>query len=174
MYFKKCYTSAILHFIIMHIINQIIKVSSIISSGIFINVWNIPPIWQIPPIFLSGFHCGLTRFSWAVHTYKGLFPSLISSSVIGSCLLVTYRSNLEKRSYRLGREGLLWKAELCIVLEAIIETVTLPLRLLRVNYSSRGTLKAYSHVVVLGSMDIDSENKESWPYCLLACFCLWM
>lgn len=47
----------------------------------------------------------------------------------------------------------MWKAELCIVLEAIIETVTLSLWLLRVNYSSRGTLKAYSHVVVLGSAD---------------------
>ncbi len=47
------------------------------------------------------------------------------------------------------------------MLEAIIETVTLPLRLLRVNYSSRGTLKAYSHVVVLGSADTDSKNKES-------------
>jgi len=35
-----------------------------------------------------------------------------------------------------------------------------------VNDSNRGTLKAYSRVIVLGSMDTDSENKENWPQCL--------
>lgn len=87
-----------LHFIITNIINQIIKMSSIRNSGIFYQrtVYN-TSLHLADSYGWSGFHGGLTRFSWAVHTYKGLFPSLISSGVIGSCLLVTYRSNLEKQ-----------------------------------------------------------------------------
>lgn len=101
---------------------------------------------------------GPTNKSFIIITFLiGLFLNVL---LVVFCVVLNWNSCTWSMLYLENWGGWLdTSLEIFSYLETIIETVNLPLRLLRVNYSSRGTLKAYS----CESVDTDSKNKEDWP-----------